>query len=186
MGSNTTVIFVTTLLPLFICFSHWSIQRFIQPNWPHHSTDQFPIRRNIGSALRLTSSETHFKYSHIREFRQPRRRRRYKFAYFTMKNCCFSRFARAFSICVHFEAVFVHSMTWNALFCSCVGDVRTSSRSYQFKSSIVSKRFASHATRNSRGIGKKSRITETWSYIFRWHSPCRPCLSPVFTLMETN
>ena len=118
------------------------------------------------SRLRLTSSETHSKYSYrvIRELRQTRWRRRYKFAYFTMKNSSFSRSPRAFFIFVHFEAVFVHSTTWNDLFCSCVGDVRTSSRSYQFNASIVCKRFASHTTW---GIGKKPWITETRIFIFR-------------------
>ena len=58
-----------------------------------------------------------------RELKQPRRRRQqnlHKFAYFTMKNNIFARFARAFFIFWHFEDVLVLSMTWNDLFCSCV------------------------------------------------------------------
>jgi len=61
-----------------------------------------------------------------RELKQPRRRRRqkpHKFAYLTMKNSIFARFARAFFIFWHFEDVLVLSTTWNDLFCSCVDDV---------------------------------------------------------------
>ena len=62
----------------------------------------------------------------IRELKQPRRRRQqkpYKFAYLTMKNSIFARFARAFFIFWHFEDVLVLSTTWSDLFCSCVDDV---------------------------------------------------------------
>ena len=62
----------------------------------------------------------------IRELKQPRRRRqheRHKFAYLTMKNSIFTRFARASFIFWHFEDVLVLSTTWNDLFCSCVDDV---------------------------------------------------------------
>ena len=49
-----------------------------------------------------------------RELKQPRRRRqqeRHKFAYLTMKNNSFARFARAFFIFGHFADVFLVSMT---------------------------------------------------------------------------
>ena len=62
----------------------------------------------------------------IRELKQPRRRRRqepHKFAYLTMKNIIFARFARAFFIFWHFVDVLVLSTTWNDLFCSCADDV---------------------------------------------------------------
>ena len=62
----------------------------------------------------------------IRELRQPRRRRQqkpHKFAYLTMKNRIFARFARAFFSFWHFEDVLVLSTTWNDLFCSPVEDV---------------------------------------------------------------
>ena len=47
----------------------------------------------------------------------------HKFAYLTMKNSIFARFARAFFIFWHFEDVLFVSTTWNDLFCSCVDDV---------------------------------------------------------------
>ena len=61
-----------------------------------------------------------FYYAVIRELKQPGRRRQqkpHKFAYLTMKNSIFTRFARAFVIFWHFEDVLV---TWNELFCRCV------------------------------------------------------------------
>ena len=61
-----------------------------------------------------------------RELKQPRWRRQqkpHKFAYLTMKNRIFARFARAFFIFWHFEDVVVLFTTWNDLFCSCVDDV---------------------------------------------------------------
>ena len=53
-------------------------------------------------------------YRLIREFTQPRRRRqqeRHKFAYLTMKNNGFARFARAVFIFAHFADVLVLSKT---------------------------------------------------------------------------
>ena len=47
----------------------------------------------------------------------------HKFAYLTLKNSIFARFARAFFIFGHFEDVLVLSTTWNDLLCSCVDDV---------------------------------------------------------------
>ena len=62
----------------------------------------------------------------IRELKQPRRRRQQKphnFAYLTMKNSIFTRFAPAFFIFWHFKDVLVLSKTGNDQFCSCVDDV---------------------------------------------------------------
>ena len=59
----------------------------------------------------------------MREFKQPRRRRqqeRDKFAYLTMKNNTFARFARAY-----LAVVLVLSTTWNDQFCIFVDDVST-------------------------------------------------------------
>ena len=62
----------------------------------------------------------------IRELKQPPQRQQkkpHKFAYLTMKNTIFARFAPAFFIFWHFEDILVLSTTWNDLFCSCVDDV---------------------------------------------------------------
>ena len=64
--------------------------------------------------------------SHNRELKQPRRRlqlERHKFAYVTMKNNSFARFARAFFVFSHFADVLVLSTMVNDLFCSCLDDV---------------------------------------------------------------
>ena len=62
-----------------------------------------------------------------RELTQPRRRRRqqkpHKFAYLTMKNNIFARFARAFLVFWHFKDILVPSRTRNDLFCSYVDDL---------------------------------------------------------------
>ena len=61
-----------------------------------------------------------------RELKQSRRRRQqkpHKFAYWTMKNRIFARFARAFFSFWHFEDVLVLSTTSNDLFFSSVDDV---------------------------------------------------------------
>ena len=61
----------------------------------------------------------------IRELKQSRRRRQHKphkFAYLTMKNSIFARFARTCLIFWHFEDVFVLSTTWSDLFFRCVDD----------------------------------------------------------------
>ena len=129
----------------------------------------------------------------IRELKQPRRRRQqkpHKFAYLTMKNSIFARFARAFFSFWHFEDVFVLSTTWNDLFCSCVDDVSIwwqmlifvflcPKRWFQFNSRIVRAHFSSKMTLNNWRI-----ITETRSYIFRWRSRFRRrrvCLSSLFS-----
>ena len=117
-----------------------------------------------------------------RELKQPRRRRQqkpHKFAYLTMKNRIFARFARAFFIFWHFEDVLVLSTTWNDLFCSCVDDVSIWSqmfnfvllcpkRWFQFNSRIVRIHFSIIMTLNNWKM-----IAETRSYIFRWRSRFR-------------
>mgnify|MGYP006964521911 CR=1 FL=1 len=120
-----------------------------------------------------------------RELKQPRRRRQqkpHKFAYLTMKNSIFARFARAFFFFWHFEDVLVLSTTWNDLFCSCVDDesicfvlshyfvLLPQKRWFQFNSRIVRTHFASAMTFNNCDI-----IEETRSYIFRWRFSCRRC-----------
>ena len=129
-----------------------------------------------------------------RELKQPRRRWRqepHKFAYLTMKNGIFARFARAFFIFWHFVDVLVLSTTWNNLFCSCVDDVSKwlqmfnfvfscSKRWFQFDSRIVRTHFSSVMSLNNWKM-----IAEAWSHIFRWRS-CfrrrRVCLSSLLTL----
>lgn len=60
-----------------------------------------------------------------RELIRKRDDKRQKFAYETMIDGGFARFARAFSIFVHSIAVLVLSTTCNDLFCRCVDDVST-------------------------------------------------------------
>ena len=130
-----------------------------------------------------------------RELKQPRRRRQqkpHKFAYSTMKNSIFARFARAFFIFWHFEDVLVLSTTWNDLFCSCVDDVSRwkqmfnfvllcPKRWFQFSSRIVGTHFSSIMTLNNWKM-----MAETRSYIFRWRSRFRRrrvCLSSLFCVV---
>ena len=125
----------------------------------------------------------------IRELKQPRRRRQqkpHKFAYLTMKNSIFARFARAFFIFWHFVDVLVLSTTWNDQFCSWVDDVSTWWQMFnfvflcpkcwfQFNSMIVRTHFSSIMTYNNWKM-----IAETRSYIFRRRSSFRRrpvCLS---------
>jgi len=117
-----------------------------------------------------------------RELKQPRRRRQQKpdkFAYLTMKNSIFARFARAFFSFWHFEDVLVLSTTSNDLFCSSVDDVSLwwqmfnfvflcPKRWFQFNSRIVRTHFSSIMTLNNWKM-----IAETRSYIFRWRSRFR-------------
>ena len=117
-----------------------------------------------------------------REFTQPRRRRqqeRHKFAYLTVKNNRFARFARAVFTFGHSADVLVLSTTWNDLFCSCEDDVSTRwqmfnfvflslKRWFQFNSRKVRTHFATVMTLNNWEM-----IAETRSYIFRWRSRCR-------------
>ena len=131
----------------------------------------------------------------IRELKQPRRWRQqkpHKFAYLTMKNCIFARFARAVFIFWHFEDVLVLSATWNDLFCSCVDDVSIWWQMFnfvflcpkcwfQFNSRIVRTHLSSIMTLNNWKM-----IAETRSYIFRWSSRFRRrrvCLSSLLWLV---
>jgi len=124
-----------------------------------------------------------------RDFKQPRRRRQqkpYKFAYLTMENSIFARFARAFFTFLHFEDFLVLSTTWNDLFCSCVEDVSIwwqmfnfvslcPKRWFQFNSGIARTHFSSIMTSNNWKM-----IAEMRSCIFRWRSRFRRrrvCLS---------
>ena len=124
-----------------------------------------------------------------RELKQPRRQRKrkpHKFAYLTMKNSTFARFARAFFIFWHFEDVLVLSTTWNDLFCTCVDDVSiwwqmfnfvffSPKRWFQFNSRIVRIHFSSIMSLNNWKM-----IAETRSHIFIWRSRFRRrrvCLS---------
>ena len=125
----------------------------------------------------------------IRELKQPRPRRqqeRLKFAYLTMKNNSFARFARAFFIFGHLADVLDLSTTWNDLFCSCVDDVSIwwqifnfvslpLKRWFQINSRIVWTHFASVMTFNN-----SEMIAEMRSYIFIWrscHRRRRVCLN---------
>ena len=129
-------------------------------------------------------------------FKQPRRRRQQKpdkFAYLTMKNRIFARFARAFFSFWHFEDVLVLSTTSNDLFCSCLDDVSIwwqmfnfvflcPKRWFQFNSRIVRTHFSNLMTLNNWKM-----ITETRSYIFRWRSRFRRrlgCLSSLLIPQE--
>ena len=125
----------------------------------------------------------------LRELKQLRRRRQQKpdkFAYLTMKNIFFARFARAFFIFWHFEDVLVLSTTWNDLFCSCVDNVSIwwqvfnfvflcPKRWFRFNSRIIRTHFSCIMTLNNWKM-----IAEKRSYVFRWRSRFRRgrvCLS---------
>ena len=128
-----------------------------------------------------------------RELKQPRRRRQqkpHKFAYLTMKNSIFARFARAFFMFWHFVDVLVLSTTWNELFCSCVDYVSIwwqmfnfvflcPKRWFQINSRTVRRHFSSIMALNNWKM-----IAEKRSYIFRWRSRFRRrrvCLSSLMT-----
>ena len=128
-----------------------------------------------------------------RELKQPRWRCQqepHKFAYLTMKNSIFVRFARAYSIFWHFDDVLVLSTTWNDQFCRCVDDVNIwwqmfnfvflcPKRWFQFNSRIVRTHFWSIKT-----LSNWKMIAETRSCIFRWRSRFRRghvCLSSLLT-----
>ena len=113
-----------------------------------------------------------------RELKQPRRRRQqnpHKFAYLTMKNSIFARFARAFFIFWHFVDVLVLSTTWNDLFCSCVDDVSTwwqmfnfvflfPKRRFQLNSRIVRTHFSSTMSLNNWKWLQKREVTVTLAF----------------------
>ena len=144
------------------------------------------------SALSLTLPSSNLKRP-IRELKQPRRRRQqkpHKFAYLTMKNRIFARFARAFLIFWHFKYALVLSTTWNDLFCSWVDDgsiwlqmfnfvLLCPKRWFQFNSRIVRTHFSSIMSMNNWKM-----IAETRSHIFRWRSRLRRrrvCLSSLLS-----
>ena len=88
---------------------------------PRKETEQFTAGGIIASCVVYISCCAVV----IRELKQPRRRRqqkKHKFAYLTMENSIFARFARPFFIFWHFRDVLVLSTTWNDLFCSCAVD----------------------------------------------------------------
>ena len=129
-----------------------------------------------------------------RELKQPRRRQQktLKFAYLTMKNSIFARFARAFLTFWHFVDVLVLSPTWNDLFCSCVDDVSIwwqmfnfvflcPKRWFQFNSRIVRTHFS------TKWLNNWKMIAERRSHIFRWRSRFRRrrvCLSSLISLSK--
>ena len=126
------------------------------------STIFFPYSTNQSIRWWRWRCRRHF-YRNIRELKQPRRQRQqkpHKFAYLTMENSIFARFARAYFIFWHFEDVLVLSTTWNDLFCSCVDDVSIwwqmfnsvflcPKRLFQFNSRTVRIHFASITTLNN-------------------------------------
>ena len=144
------------------------------------------------STLKKTRRNKMTSWSHDwfnRELKQPRRRRQqkpHKFAYLTMKNSIFARFACAFFIFWHFEDILVLSTTWNYLLCSCVDDVSILWQMFNFvflwpqcwfqlNSGIVRTHFSS-----IKGLNNWKMIAETWSHISRWRSRFRRrhvCLS---------
>lgn len=60
-----------------------------------------------------------------------------EFAYLTMKTSSFARFARAFSIFVHFALVRVSSTSWNDLFYNSVEVVSTWTKNVQFFANLL-------------------------------------------------
>ena len=125
---------------------------------------------------------------------RPRRQQKpHKFAYLTMKNSIFARFARAFFIFWHFEVVLVPSATWKDLFCSCLDDVSIwlqmfncvflcPKRWFQINSRTVRRKFSNVMTLNNWKM-----IAEMLSYIFRWRSLFhrrRVCLSSLIQRMK--
>ena len=134
----------------------------------------------------------------IRELTQPGRRRQqkpHKFAYLTMKNSIFARFARAFFIFWHFVDVLVLSTTWNDLFCRCVDDVSIRwqmfnfvflclKRWFQINSRTVRRHFPSIMTLNNWKM-----IAEKRRYIFRGRSRFRRrrvCLSSLILVFSST
>jgi len=134
----------------------------------------------------------------IRELKQPRRRRQqkpHKFAYLTMKNSIFARFARAFFIFWHFVGVLVLSTTWNELFCSCVDDKSIWWQMFNFVFlcpkrwfQINSRTFRRHFS-SIMALNNWKMIAEKRSYIFRWRSRFRRrrvCLSSLLLVFNVR
>ena len=112
--------------------------------------------------------------------RRRRQRKPHKFAYLTMENSIFARFARAFFIFWHFENVLVLSTTWNGLFYSCVNDVSIwwqmfnfvclcPKRWFQFNSRIV----RTHFFLSIISLNNWKMIAKPRGHIFRWRSHFR-------------
>ena len=137
----------------------------------------------------------------LRELTQPRRRRRrrrqqkpHKFAYLTVKNSIFARFARAFfifDISLTFSFFLRREMTcfavvwttwqWWQMFNFVFLSVK---RSFQINSRIVRTHFSSVMTLNNWEM-----ITETRSDIFRWRSHCRRrrvCVNSLFSVSRLH
>ena len=162
--------------------------------WPCSCSHSWDIELNTQREIPCLCAPLHYSLFRLRrnvsrELKQSRRRRQqkpHKFAYLTMKNSIFARFARAFFIFWHFADVLVLSTTWNDVFCSCVDDVSIwwqmfifvflcPKRWFQFNSRIVRTHFSNIMT-----LSNWKMIAEPRSYIFRWHSRfrrCRVCLS---------
>ena len=129
--------------------------------WQKKGNATFDVTTTATGA-RTSSENVTFCFCN-RELKQPRRRRQqkpHKFAYLTMENSIFARFARAYFIYWHFEDVLVLSTTWNDLFCSCVDDVSIwwqmfnfvflcPKRLFQFNSRTVRTHFSSITTLNN-------------------------------------
>ena len=114
----------------------------------------------------------------------------HKFAYLTMKNSIFARFARAFFISWHFVDVLVLSTTWNDLFCSCVDDVSIWWQMFNFVF-LCPKRWFQINSRTVRGHFSSIMTLNNWkrSYIFRWHSRFRRrrvCLSSLIRSLSSD
>ena len=135
----------------------------------------------------------------LKELKQPRRWRQqkpHKFAYLTMKNRIFARFARAFFIFWLFEDVLVLSTTWNDLFCRCVDNVSTWWQMFNFfffyvpsAGSKFNSRIVRTHSSSITSLNNWKMIAETWSYIFRWRSCFRRrlvCFSSLFEVVLTT
>ena len=157
----------------------------VQSPKEHFTPPTWPPWRYVNTLYKLVSQKKRcVKGSSAlhRELKQPRRqpkRKPHKFAYLTMKNSIFARFARAFFIFWHFVDVLVLSTTWNEMFCSCVDDVSIwwqmfnfvfscPKRWFQFNSRIVRTDFSSIMS-----LTNWKMIAETRSHIFTWRSRFR-------------
>ena len=136
----------------------------------------FRSRTNVDESCEaFNACEQCRKFETTGSFKQPRQRRQeepHKFAYLTMENSIFARFARAYFIFWHFEDVLVLSTTWNDLFCSCVDDesiwwqmfnfvLLCPKRWFQFNSRIVRTHFSSIMT-----VNNWKMIAETRSFFY--------------------
>ena len=157
----------------------------------------WPPWRYVNTLYKLVSQKKRCdKGSSALNRKQPRRQRKrkpHKFAYLTMKNSIFARFARASFIFWHFVDVLLLSTTWNDLFWSWVDDVSiwrqifnfdflSPKRWFQFNSRIGRTHFSSIMSLNNWKM-----IAETRSHIFTWRSRFlrrRVCLSSLFSCLS--